>query len=271
MTIRRVGVLTGGGDAPGLNPALKAAVYKATGLGMEVIGLYDGWKGLLGEGCQEALKLEDHMVRKWDRDGGTHLGSSRTNPFRLPPSGEGEVRDCSDKVLKNMEKLGLDAVIALGGEDALGVAEKLYCKGARIVGIPKTIDNGLSGTGYTLGFDTALRNCTACTPRLGGQPSLGMLVVGNALRGSCSPNVQAYPHMRERPVVGGIGQIEPSTQPDSVPHGNFHMGNCPGGAILPRHGVLRESAAAFPPIAATQASGGPRRPRTEGRFFQQGA
>ncbi len=160
MTIRRIGVLTGGGDAPGLNPALKAVVYKATVLGIEVIGIYDGWQGLLSESDQGTLRLEDHLVRRWDRDGGTNLGSSRTNPFHLPSPEGGEPKDRSAEVLQNMDRLQLDAVIALGGEDTLGVAQRLGQKGAKVVGIPKTIDNDLSGTDYTLGFDTALRNCT---------------------------------------------------------------------------------------------------------------
>ena len=157
--IKRIGVLTGGGDAPGLNPALKAIVYKATGLGIEVIGLYDGWQGLLNEGGQEWIRLEDYMVRRWDRDGGTNLGSSRTNPFRTPLPGQITPSDRSDEVHANIERLQLDAVIALGGEDTLGVANKLYQQGEKIVGIPKTIDKDLNHTDYTLGFDTALRNC----------------------------------------------------------------------------------------------------------------
>lgn len=159
MSIRRIGVLTGGGDAPGLNPALKWIVYKATDLGIEVIGLYDGWQGLLNEGCQETLRLEHYLVRRWDRDGGTNLGSSRTNPFRTAVPGEKTPRDRSAEVLANIERLQLDAVIALGGEDTLGVANKLCQQGGKIVGIPKTIDKDLSHTDYTLGFDTALRNC----------------------------------------------------------------------------------------------------------------
>jgi ATP-dependent phosphofructokinase / diphosphate-dependent phosphofructokinase len=160
MSIRRIGVLTGGGDAPGLNPTLKAIVYKAVGCGIEVIGLYDGWQGLLNEGCERTLRLEDHLVRRWDRDGGTNLGSSRTNPFRALRPGERDPKDRSAEVLANMERLQLDAVIALGGEDTLGVAHKLCQQGGKIVGIPKTIDNDLSHTDYTLGFDTALHNCT---------------------------------------------------------------------------------------------------------------
>ena len=160
MRIRRIGVLTGGGDAPGLNPALKAIVYRATAHDVEVMGLPDGWHGLLDTGIDEAVRLEDYQVRRWDRDGGTNLGSSRTNPFRVSMPGEASAHDRSDEVMTNIVRLGLDAVIALGGEDTLGVAHRLSEKGCPVVGIPKTIDKDLSHTDYTLGFDTALRNCT---------------------------------------------------------------------------------------------------------------
>lgn len=166
MTIRTIGVLTGGGDAPGLNPALKAVVYKAAELGITVVGIYDGWQGLLDGYCEETLVLEPHMVRRWDRDGGTNIGSSRTNPFRMKPPGGGEPIDRSDEVIKNIDRLGLDALIAMGGEDTLGVALKLFKKGVPIVGVPKTIDNDLSGTDYTLGFDTAMRNCVDIIERV---------------------------------------------------------------------------------------------------------
>ena len=165
MRIQRIGVLTGGGDAPGLNPALKAIVYRATAHGVEVLGLPDGWHGLLDAGVGEAVRLEDYQVRRWDRDGGTNLGSSRTNPFRVTLPGEtsphNRPQNRSDEVVANIAQLGLDAVIALGGEDTLGVAHRLSEKGCRVVGIPKTIDKDLSHTDYTLGFDTALRNCTS--------------------------------------------------------------------------------------------------------------
>ena len=160
MRLRRIGVLTGGGDAPGLNPALKAIVYRAKDCGIEVMGIPDGWDGLLNTGVQEATPLEDYLVRRWDRDGGTNLGSSRTNPFRVTCPGDEAPRDCSDEVIANISQLGLDALIALGGEDTLGVAYRLSEKGCPVVGIPKTIDKDLSCTDYTLGFDTALRNCT---------------------------------------------------------------------------------------------------------------
>lgn len=155
---KRVGVLTGGGDAPGLNPAIKALVYRGSELGLEVIGLFDGWMSLLNP-LPDVLPLDRAAVRRWDRDGGTNLGSSRTNPFRQVTE-DGEHRDRSDEVLANIEQLGLDAVVACGGEDTLGVAAKLSEKGVNVVGIPKTIDKDLAGTDYTLGFDTAMRNVT---------------------------------------------------------------------------------------------------------------
>ncbi|HYE65483.1 MAG TPA: ATP-dependent 6-phosphofructokinase [Pyrinomonadaceae bacterium] len=161
--VKRVGVLTGGGDAPGLNPAIKGLVYRASDHGIEVIGLYDGWRGLLHP-LSEVLPLDRARVRRWDRDGGTNLGSSRTNPFRAPNE-EGERVDRSDEVVENVARLNLDAVVACGGEDTLGVAAKLAEKGMRVVGIPKTIDKDLAGTDYTLGFDTALRNITEVIER----------------------------------------------------------------------------------------------------------
>jgi 6-phosphofructokinase 1 len=156
--VKRVGVLTGGGDAPGLNPAVKGLVYRASEFGIEVVGIFDGWRGLLNP-LLETLLLDRCTVRRWDRDGGTNLGSSRTNPFRFTNE-MGEKIDRSDEVIENISKLGLDAIVACGGEDTLGVAAKLTEKGAKVVGIPKTIDKDLPGTDYTLGFDTALRNIT---------------------------------------------------------------------------------------------------------------
>src|SRR5918998_2128664 len=156
--VKRVGVLTGGGDAPGLNPAIKGLVYRASELGIEVSGIYDGWRGLL-DPAPEPVALDRERVRRWDRDGGTNLGSSRTNPFKsLTP--EGERIDRSEEVAENVRRLKLDAVVAMGGEDTLGVAARLSEMGVRVVGVPKTIDKDLAGTDYTLGFDTALRNVT---------------------------------------------------------------------------------------------------------------
>lgn len=156
--VKRIGVLTGGGDAPGLNPAIKGLVYRASEFGISVVGLYDGWRGLL-DPLPDVLPLDREQVRRWDGDGGTHLGSSRTNPFKVANEA-GERVDRSSEVVENIEKLGLDVVVACGGEDTLGVAARLSKKGVRVVGVPKTIDKDLDGTDYTLGFDTALRNVT---------------------------------------------------------------------------------------------------------------
>jgi 6-phosphofructokinase 1 len=156
---KRVGVLTGGGDAPGLNPAIKGLVYRGSELGLEVVGLFDGWRSLLNP-LPNVLPLNRETVRRWDRDGGTNLGSSRTNPFK----GEGS-SDRSQEVIENIGRLQLDALVACGGEDTLGVAAGLAQKGVRVIGIPKTIDKDLAGTDYTLGFDTALRNVTEIIER----------------------------------------------------------------------------------------------------------
>jgi 6-phosphofructokinase 1 len=161
--VKRIGVLTGGGDAPGLNPAIKGLVYRSSEHSIEVVGLYDGWRSLL-DPLTEPLALDREKVRRWDRDGGTNLGSSRTNPFKTV-NDEGERLDRSSEVIANIQKLGLDAVVACGGEDTLGVAARLSESGVSVVGIPKTIDKDLAGTDYTLGFDTALRNVTEVIER----------------------------------------------------------------------------------------------------------
>src|SRR5438128_8106050 len=159
----RVGVLTGGGDAPGLNPAIKGLVYRGSELGLEVFCLFDGWTSLLNP-LPDVLPLNRERVRRWDRDGGTNLGSSRTNPFRQLME-EGGFQDRSGEVIENIEKLGLDAVVVCGGEDTLGVAARLAQLGVPVVGIPKTIDKDIAGTDYTLGFDTALRNISEVIER----------------------------------------------------------------------------------------------------------
>jgi 6-phosphofructokinase len=159
----RVGVLTGGGDAPGLNPAIKGLVYRGSELRQEVVGLFDGWRSLM-DPLPDTLPLTRETVRRWDRDGGTNLGSSRTNPFKQVTP-EGEALDRSGEVLANIAKLKLDALVVCGGEDTLGVAAKLADRGVRIVGVPKTIDKDIAGTDYTLGFDTALRNVTEIIER----------------------------------------------------------------------------------------------------------
>ena len=159
----RIGVLTGGGDAPGLNPAIKGLVYRGSELGLQVIGLLDGWRSLINP-APEVLPLDREMVRRWDRDGGTNLGSSRTNPFKQV-SAAGEVHDRSQEVVENIERLKLEALVVCGGEDTMGVGAKLARRGIRVVGVPKTIDKDLAATDYTLGFDTALRNVSEVIER----------------------------------------------------------------------------------------------------------
>src|SRR5512132_2153415 len=131
--IKRIGVLTGGGDAPGLNPAIKGLVYRASERGIETVGLSDGWLSLLNP-TFDVVPLSRAAVRRWDRDGGTNLGSSRTNPFQTPNE-LGEKIDKSSEVMANVQKLGLDAIVACGGEDTLGVAARLAAMGLPVVGI----------------------------------------------------------------------------------------------------------------------------------------
>ncbi|HEY3582104.1 MAG TPA: ATP-dependent 6-phosphofructokinase [Pyrinomonadaceae bacterium] len=159
----RIGVLTGGGDAPGLNPAIKGLVYRGSELGLQVIGLLDGWRSLINP-APEGLPLNRETVRRWDRDGGTNLGSSRTNPFKQVAD-DGGVHDRSQEVLDNIERLQLEALVVCGGEDTMGVGAKLAQRDVRVVGVPKTIDKDLAGTDYTLGFDTALRNVSEVIER----------------------------------------------------------------------------------------------------------
>lgn len=160
----RIAVLTGGGDCPGLNGAVKWVTKTALDPVLEerrsfkcdVLGIKEGWKGLVYVNpddpeslARHTMKLDEEVVRTWDRYGGTNLGTSRTNPFNPK-------KDRSDTVIENIRKLGIDVVVAIGGEDTLGVAYKLYRQGIKTVGIPKTIDGDLVGTEYSLGFDSAV-------------------------------------------------------------------------------------------------------------------
>ncbi|MBN1622171.1 MAG: ATP-dependent 6-phosphofructokinase [Endomicrobiales bacterium] len=153
---KRVGILTGGGDCPGLNPAIRGCVMKGQEFGFEFVGLVEGWKGLV-EGITMPLSVDD--VKEIISKGGTILGTSRTNPYKK----EGGVQKCLD----NIKKLKLDALVALGGEDTLGVATKLYKEHkVNVVGVPKTMDNDLSATDYTFGFDTSVTIAVDAAGRL---------------------------------------------------------------------------------------------------------
>ena len=152
----RIGILTGGGDCPGLNSVIRAVVRKALLAGYEIVGIKNGWKGLVEN---DTLLLNLDTVSGILPKGGTILGTSRTNPYKK----EGDLQ----KVRDNFKKIGLDALVVVGGEDTLGVASKLVKDGlSNIVGVPKTIDNDLSATDYTFGFDTALNVAMECVDRL---------------------------------------------------------------------------------------------------------
>jgi len=153
--MKKIGVLVGGGDAPGLNAALKAAVTKANEFDYEVIGIKNGWAGLLK---LETQPLNTDTVEEIHARGGVILYTSRTNPFKE--------KDGPKRVIKNMKKLELNALIVMGGEDTLGVAQRLHEMGVSVVGVPKTIDNDLPGTDYSIGFDTAVAIATDAIDRL---------------------------------------------------------------------------------------------------------
>ena len=164
MKKSRIGVLTGGGDCAGLNPALKWVVKTAMderlewerGTRYEVLGIRDGWKGLVNVDLSSPdtqgslVQLNPDIVRTWDRYGGTMLGTSRQSPF--DPE-----NDQSKTVIENIERLGLEAIIAIGGDGTLAGANTLAQAGINVVGIPKTIDKDLPETEYTLGYESALK------------------------------------------------------------------------------------------------------------------
>ncbi|RLC62012.1 MAG: phosphofructokinase [Chloroflexota bacterium] len=171
----RIGILTGGGDVPGLNPCIKALVYRAVDEGHEPIGIRRGWRGLLfynpddpatHEEC--VMPLNKLMVRTIDRTGGTFLHTSRTNPSRVRPShapdflrpegelDEAQTLDFTDHVLSVLEHLKIDVLIPIGGEDTLGYAARIHREGFPIISIPKTMDNDVFGTDYCIGFSTAV-------------------------------------------------------------------------------------------------------------------
>ena len=147
----KVGLLTGGGDCPGLNAVIRAVARRSFSRGHEVVGVREGWRGLV-DGIFEPLggsEISGLLPR-----GGTILGTSRTNPYKL----DGGV----EAVLERFAAEGFDALVAIGGEDTLGVAARLHAEhDFPVVGVPKTIDNDLSGTDYTFGFDTAVTIATA--------------------------------------------------------------------------------------------------------------
>ncbi|MGD8865556.1 MAG: 6-phosphofructokinase, partial [Anaerolineales bacterium] len=169
----KIGILTGGGDVPGLNPCIKAVVDRVVEDGHEIVGIRRGWGGLLATQPEEAgsiaentLPLDKMVVRKIDRTGGTILHTSRTNPGHvraaevpdfLQDQAEGEPPfDFTAHALKVLEKLGVDVLIPIGGDDTLSYALRLHEEGFPVVAIPKTMDNDVYGTDYCIGFSTAV-------------------------------------------------------------------------------------------------------------------
>jgi phosphofructokinase-like protein len=151
----RIAMLTGGGDCPGLNAVIRAVTRRSLGNGHEVVGVLEGWKGLV-EGLYRPLGLRE--ISGILPRGGTILGTTRTNPFKT---------NSVDRVLSNFREAGLDALVAIGGEDTLGVAARLFREEQfPVVGVPKTIDNDLAATDYTFGFDTAVFIATEAIDRL---------------------------------------------------------------------------------------------------------
>src|SRR5579859_94792 len=182
MSVKRVGILTGGGDVPGLNSVIKTVVYRGSEIGCEVIGIRRGWEGLTHVDLQDPasrlryiLPLNRDNTRTIDRTGGTYLHSSRTNPSqmkKLPaflrpedfPSKAGTY-DLTKRVLANLEALHLDYLIAIGGDDTLSYAAKLDQAGMRVIAIPKTMDNDVRNTEYCIGFSTAITRATEAIGR----------------------------------------------------------------------------------------------------------
>jgi 6-phosphofructokinase len=185
MATKRIGILTGGGDVPGLNSVIKEVTYRATENNCEVLGIRRGWEGLTHVNLDDprskshyVTELTRDTTRTIDRDGGTVLHSSRTNPSKmaiLPEHLQGRdfpqkqstkdghtstTYDISSQVLKNIESLGLDSLIAIGGDDTLSYAAQLHALGVNVIAVPKTMDNDVRNTEYCIGFSTAITRAT---------------------------------------------------------------------------------------------------------------
>jgi 6-phosphofructokinase 1 len=164
---KRIGILTGGGDCPGLNAVIRAVVLHARGLGWEVLGIEDGFAGMLEK---RFVELTPRSCAALISRGGTVLGSSnRANPFAYPfklPGGGEEVRDVSDQCVANIVALDLEGLVLVGGDGTMSIGQKLMDRGLRVVGVPKTIDNDLEATEYTVGFQTAVEVAVEAIDRL---------------------------------------------------------------------------------------------------------
>src|SRR4026207_736545 len=167
-----IGILTGGGDVPGLNPAIRAVTIRATREGYKVIGIRRGWAGLIdvirdpdADNSNNFQILTEEIVNKAGRTGGTFLHTSRTNPSKLRQDRmpahlkekyTAEVNDVTEEILKNLAFIGIDTLIPIGGDDTLSYGVRMYQEGVKVVAIPKTMDNDVPGTDYCIGFSTCV-------------------------------------------------------------------------------------------------------------------
>ena len=177
-----IGILTGGGDVPGLNPAIRAITIRAIREGYQVIGLRRGWAGIMeyirdkdANNTDNIQVLTEEVVNKAGRTGGTFLHSSRTRPSTVPKANvpshyqekyNKEINDLTPEVITNLNHLGIDYLIPIGGDDTLSYAVRLYQEGVKIVAIPKTMDNDVPGTDYCIGFSTCVTRTIAMTHAL---------------------------------------------------------------------------------------------------------
>lgn len=178
----RIGILTGGGDVPGLNPAIRAVTIRANREGYEVIGIRRGWGGMIEmqrddqyDNSRNYIKLTEELVNKVGRTGGTFLHSSRTRashvpkvnvPTHLKDKYTNEINDLTDEVIKNIDYLGLDYLIPIGGDDTLSYGVHLHNQGMKVIAIPKTMDNDVLCTDYCIGFSTCVTRTIELTHML---------------------------------------------------------------------------------------------------------
>jgi 6-phosphofructokinase 1 len=220
----RIGILTGGGDVPGLNACIKAATNRAVQEGHEVVGIRRGWAGLLelDPGDPEAagrhtVRLDPDTVRTIDRTGGTVLHTSRTNPARVRPDDEpdflkagrkgDEARDHTPHVLRVLDQLGIDALIPIGGDDTLSFALRLHEEDVPVVAVPKTMDNDVHGTDYCIGFSTAVTRTVIFIHQLrtsaGSHERLAVVEVFGRYSGETSL-VSAYLSGMDRAIISEV-------------------------------------------------------------------
>jgi len=220
----KIGILTGGGDVPGLNACIKAVTLRAEEEGHSLVGIRRGWGGLLqcdpddpGSIAENTLGLDAASVRTIDRTGGTILHTSRTNPAKVKPEDEppflregreaDETRDHTDHVLKVLDRLGIDAMVPIGGDDTLSFALRLHEEGVPVVAIPKTMDNDVHGTDYCIGFSTAITRTVIFIHQLrtsaGSHERLAVVEVFGRYSGETSL-VSAYLSGVERAIISEV-------------------------------------------------------------------